>query len=113
MKKRFRDLFTLLTSAEKQSTGAGFEHAPSGTPSSALPVELIIILYSSEQVFEKVNLEVILIYRSPKLGWVKLRLILRREENRRTRRKTLEARGRPSYSESTRGSTPDGHPSGY
>ena len=31
-----------------------------------------------------------------KLRWIKLRLILRREENRRTRRKTLEARERPT-----------------
>ena len=30
------------------------------------------------------------------LRWIKLTLILRREENRRTRRKTLEARERPS-----------------
>ena len=29
-------------------------------------------------------------------GWIKLRLILRREEHRRTRRKTLEARERPT-----------------
>ena len=31
-----------------------------------------------------------------KLRWFKLRLILRREENWRTRRKTLEARERPT-----------------
>ena len=31
-----------------------------------------------------------------KLRWIKLRLILRREENRRTRRKTLEAPERPT-----------------
>ena len=34
--------------------------------------------------------------RSYKLRFFKLRLILRREENRRTRRKTLEARERPT-----------------
>ena len=31
-----------------------------------------------------------------KLRWIKLRLVLRREENRRTRRKTLEAQERPT-----------------
>ena len=58
-----------------------------------------------------------------KIRWIKLRLILRREENQRTRRKTLEARKRPttttlftrvpSFLRINTRLYPGGHPSSY